>query len=343
MRRLGLVLALVAAGGGGAHASDGVREINQACAESAAGCFAGDPGGFPVVLSAPGSYALTSDLVVPAVQQDAIQIAADEVALDLRGFAIRGAYSCTLGCPPGTGHAGFGILRTGSGGDHTRVYGGGIRGFQFSGVVLGDNARVERLALFNLGGDGAVLGSYGLAFENTVNVTGGDGLVLGLGSLYRDNALGNLAGQSVVGGRASGSNTCNDEKCGTKGKELFYLTPGTFDGSQPLSACAAGFHMAAIQEIASLAEVEYDTTRGLTLADSGEGPPFVGGWVRRGGTVHTCQNWTSAVSGFPPSTGTAAQLGALGLVGPLGWGDPSVSSPLDYSCASPHPVWCVQD
>lgn len=45
-----------------AQASDGVAEINQACAVNT-GCVAGDTAGFPVSLGAsPGNDRLTSDL-----------------------------------------------------------------------------------------------------------------------------------------------------------------------------------------------------------------------------------------------------------------------------------------
>ncbi len=53
-----------------ALAVDGVLEINQACADS--GCFSGDGAGFPVIISAAGSYRLTSNLVVPNENTDGI-------------------------------------------------------------------------------------------------------------------------------------------------------------------------------------------------------------------------------------------------------------------------------
>lgn len=71
-----------------ARAVDGVLEINQTCAVST-GCFAGDAAGFPVRISSPGSYVLTSDLAPPSTA-DAIDGADDDVTLDLNGFALRG-------------------------------------------------------------------------------------------------------------------------------------------------------------------------------------------------------------------------------------------------------------
>ncbi len=50
----GLLLTLATS----AYASDGVLEINQACAVNT-GCFPGDDPGFPVTVVQPGSYSLT--------------------------------------------------------------------------------------------------------------------------------------------------------------------------------------------------------------------------------------------------------------------------------------------
>jgi hypothetical protein len=54
--------ALVLGLAGSALANEGRREINQHCA--LVGCFAGDSAGFPVVLTAPGSYVLSGSLSV---------------------------------------------------------------------------------------------------------------------------------------------------------------------------------------------------------------------------------------------------------------------------------------
>ena len=55
-----------------ALATDGVLEINQACVVT--GCVGSDPGGFPVEIHTPGSYRLTSNLVVPDANTTAIEI-----------------------------------------------------------------------------------------------------------------------------------------------------------------------------------------------------------------------------------------------------------------------------
>jgi len=95
-----LVTALAAAP---ALAVDGVLEINQACV--AAGCFPGDGPGFPVEITIPGSYRLTSNLTVPDDDTTAILLQGVRlVNLDLNGFSILGQYACGVSppnCPGG--------------------------------------------------------------------------------------------------------------------------------------------------------------------------------------------------------------------------------------------------
>ncbi len=127
-----LLLALA----GPALAVDGVLEINQTAA-LAGGITEGvqcvDGPGFPVTLCTPGSYILTSDLVVPA-STSGIVLVADDVSLDLNGFSITGPASCnTSSCPSGSGS---GVVRgliivpvPSTKGDRVTVTNGAIRGF----------------------------------------------------------------------------------------------------------------------------------------------------------------------------------------------------------------------
>ena len=65
----------------------------------------GDAAGFPVTLSQPGSYVLTSNLTVSNANTHAIDITVDDVTVDLNGFVIQGPTVCTgggssLSCSP---------------------------------------------------------------------------------------------------------------------------------------------------------------------------------------------------------------------------------------------------
>src|SRR5262249_23789179 len=64
--------------------------------------FVLNAGGFPLKITAPGSYKLFSNLVVPA-NADGILIQSNDVTLDLNGFTIAGGVVCDAGgftCSP---------------------------------------------------------------------------------------------------------------------------------------------------------------------------------------------------------------------------------------------------
>ena len=137
-----------------ANAVDGVQEINAACA--AAGCFASDTAGFPVSISASGSYRLTSNLIVGNVNITAVEIEVDNVTLDLNGFSIIGPVTCTgdpvTSCTSsGTGDGVFAIsvLRV-----NTTVRNGTVRGMGDDGISLGKAASVSDVLAFENAGDG---------------------------------------------------------------------------------------------------------------------------------------------------------------------------------------------
>jgi hypothetical protein len=149
-----LVLVTVAAGPA-ARAVDGVIEINQATVDAA--------GGFPYTIDEPGSYRLTSDLTVPGTSTSGLRIVADDVALDLSGFTISGANSCTdsgsaLTCDATSG--GTGVSSTS--GSRLVIRNGAVRGFGFRGVDLGGTEnQVEEVVAVENGGDGIRIGGYG--------------------------------------------------------------------------------------------------------------------------------------------------------------------------------------
>lgn len=171
--------------GGGADrpaaASDGVLEIHQACV--ATGCFPGDVPGFPVEITATGSYRLTSDLRLPDENTTGIEVTADGVRIDLGGFDILGVTDCgTAGpCSPlgtGTGISGFS--------ENNRVGNGMVRGIGHTGIVLGVAGVVEDVHLSHNGLDGLRMvdggavsrctsrrnGRYGMIVNGTCRVAG---------------------------------------------------------------------------------------------------------------------------------------------------------------------------
>jgi hypothetical protein len=90
--------------------------------------------------------------------------------------------------------------------------------------------------------------------------------------------VGTLATLMPLVSRGQGGNPFNRDT-----RRSFYITQTTHTGSQALTACAEGYHMASLWEIFDTSNLKYDTVLGLTQDDSGFGPPSqIGGWIRTG-------------------------------------------------------------
>lgn len=127
----------------------------------------------------------------------------------------------------------------------------------------------------------------------------------------------------------------------------FYLTANDYSPDQATAACAPGYRMASIWELADPSNLDYASGHpdAYTQDDSGEGPPSSwNGWIRTGrnnSTANTagtgnCAGWTSADGA---DYGTAVQLAST-------WdGDATTLSPWNanaFQCSFVGPVWCVQ-
>jgi hypothetical protein len=132
----------------------------------------------------------------------------------------------------------------------------------------------------------------------------------------------------------------------SSGMRGYYLTTGIYGGSEALTACASGYHMASLWEILDPSNLKYNTDLGITGGDCGQGPPTFPsiGWVRTGYYSSTsstpgqgnCNAWTSSGSGL---VGTYAYL-------THSWeteGDIHVWQVNTTSCSQAPHVWCVED
>jgi hypothetical protein len=134
----------------------------------------------------------------------------------------------------------------------------------------------------------------------------------------------------------------------TIGMRQFYLTKDSCPPSAAKTACAGGYHMASMWEIADPSNLKYNTSLGLTKDDSGQGPPTTAlGWVRTGYGSSTsatagmgnCAAWSSDSA---VDNGTAAVLHAdwTGGTGSVGvW---STYSKYCIPGTLSH-VWCIED
>jgi hypothetical protein len=187
MARLGAVLLVLALSSHPepARATDGALEINQACATSASGCLPGDAAGFPVTITQPGSYRLTSNLKLLTATETAIQSQASQVTIDLNGFSIEGVTLCTgtpiSNCSP-IG-AGSGLI----GGPGTVVKNGYVAKMGSHGIQLGFSSRVEQVTVYSSGGDGIEVAEQSSVSHCTVFSNGRDGIRAGARSIVSES------------------------------------------------------------------------------------------------------------------------------------------------------------
>lgn len=172
-----------------AFASDGVREINQTCAAQT-GCFAGDAAGFPVTISAAGSYRLTGNLAVPNENTSGITIGISDVSVDLSGFSISGPVVCnglTAICTPNSG-TGSGVASTSPSFSGHSVRNGIVSGMGSYGVSLpGAQGEVTNVRARSNRLDGISVSFGSTATGNVAWRNGGSGIFAGGGSTVSGN------------------------------------------------------------------------------------------------------------------------------------------------------------
>src|SRR5262245_19706965 len=186
-----------------ARAVDGVIEINHARAV-AGGVTPGDTAGYPVTLSQPGSYRLTGSLTPQSTS--AIAITASGVTVDLNDFRLVGGANVE------------GVLGIDAAGrTDVHIHNGTVESFGGNGIVAGDRAWLEKVAVRSNGSGGAAgmsVGSASMVIGCLVHGNSGDGIFAGAASTVRDSqAVANgqsgidvLAGSTVTGNTANGNN-----------------------------------------------------------------------------------------------------------------------------------------
>lgn len=130
-------------------------------------------------------------------------------------------------------------------------------------------------------------------------------------------------------------------------RRLFYLTQTTHNGSEALTACDAGYHMASLGEIFDTSNLKYDTARGVTTDDSGSGPPANQvGWIRTGSFSDVssrpgfanCNVWTShSESDYGTFVLLSSNWDSSDLTRVSPW------EPQILACDFTIYVWCLQD
>lgn len=200
-----IAVGTIAVGAVAADASDGRIELNQTCATSG-GCVPGDAEGFPISLTAGGSYVLTSNLTVPDQNTHGIQIEANDVTIDFNGFTLAGpatvpiaTHVCTL---PGTGS---GVFKPApANGSGLTLQNGHIRGMGAYGVqVDAALARLDGMVLERNCASGAFLGLGAFVVDTQVRANAAKGIEVGSGSRIVDCVVDNNGEDGIRGGGSS--------------------------------------------------------------------------------------------------------------------------------------------
>ncbi|MHC4992983.1 MAG: right-handed parallel beta-helix repeat-containing protein [Planctomycetota bacterium] len=160
----------------------------------------GDSVTAPYAISAPGSYRLTSNLTVGSLNTSAITVTANDVTIDLNGFALIGPGSCTgtgssISCGSGSGS---GI--NGAAASQVTVRNGGVRGFGSYGIHLQDDCRITGVTVEENGSSGIDVGS-GCIIRDTIVLKNG---FLGIDATESENAFAGRA-SVFVGNVANGN------------------------------------------------------------------------------------------------------------------------------------------
>jgi parallel beta-helix repeat protein len=208
-RPMAAVVAIALLLTGRAHAAD-VKLLKQ-------------PTQFPIVITEPGSYRLTSNLVVPDANTTAIRVESRDVTIDLNGFAILGPVVCS-GIPVScnsTGAGGYGIVTRGNAGtrENVTVRNGTVRGMGADGVYLDGQATIEGVRAISNGNNGIlanqgsrIVGNVGIANGNRGIATAERCIVTG--NVANENSIGiNVNSQSLVSGNIANFNSVDGITC----------------------------------------------------------------------------------------------------------------------------------
>jgi hypothetical protein len=180
-RRAGLLMVGLALAG----PTSAQTVINQVRALGG-GVTPGDTPGFPVTISRPGSYKLTSNLFIGNPVANAIEIVADNVTLNLNGFMVQGPTVCTgtpLVCTPCC--AGDGVVASAR--TNVSVLNGTVVGMGGTGITMGAESIVENMRTLGNGGNGISVGLNSAVRRSVASRNGVHGMTINAGSLVHGN------------------------------------------------------------------------------------------------------------------------------------------------------------
>ena len=196
-------------------------------------------GGFPFKITAPGSYKLLGNLVVPP-DASGILVQSSDVTLDLNGFSITGGIVCDNGgfdCTPVPARDTIGVEAILGGQPVANIFGvairnGHIRGFTFGistfgGIVeqitaqgnltagiSGSSVLVRKNDASRNHGNGIQCNSC-VVTENIASLNQGNQFLVGFGGIFSNNAAVTRGdfGVNNFGAVSANNNSCNGTLC----------------------------------------------------------------------------------------------------------------------------------
>ncbi|MEM0982713.1 MAG: right-handed parallel beta-helix repeat-containing protein [Planctomycetota bacterium] len=262
----------------------------------------------PVVITEPGSYYLTGDIV--ANTGAAIVVSASDVTIDLNRFALVGN---------GAAH---GVMQNTTGFERVTVRNGTVTAFGGTGIQLPqtNRVRIENVyATFN-GFEGIALGAQAVVINSSTHANANDGMDVGSGSVVsgctsNDNGLDGLDASTAVSvvnsvfrdNTSAGIDVgagASIEGCSTERNGVYGIDAGS---NSTVRGCTSRNDETGIRlSTSSIAEgcsVGFSTAYGIDGATSS---------VLRGNTVLGCDIAGIRVSSNAVVIGNALQLNAVG-------------------------------
>lgn len=143
----------------------------------------GDPPGYPIVLTLPGSYKFSGN-VHPSANTIGIQIGSPNVTIDLNGFQLHGSTTALYGI---AGAAAGVTIRNGT-----------VTGFDYDGIYgTGVYWIIENMRVVGNGEDGIEVAASSQILRSTVAANGDGGIVCGVGCHVEGNVVQENGGYGV--------------------------------------------------------------------------------------------------------------------------------------------------
>jgi len=177
--------------------------------------------GYPVRITQSGSYQLQSNLSVTA-NTTAILVTADNVTIDLNGFAIIGPNVCT-GIPLVCNNNGTGRGIDATDKQNIKIYNGTVRGMGNIGILSGNGSIIESVRVASNGNYGIIVHDSSTVSGNTVTGNGSIGIYVYDSSTVSGNTV---IGNAVDGIYVNGSGTVSGNTVTGNGVAGIYVTGG---------------------------------------------------------------------------------------------------------------------